>query len=633
MRKLRVLMLDKFVDNVLRAIQATGCIHVVDIRKALVRWENLLEPCTASEEIARWRSISKRIERILEELGLQKDLGLLEQIFKRRERSLIEIDPTEEIELIKNAENVVVNVEKEIEERIKRFRLLRELLWELRTAKMGVEDFRSSDRVSIKLGKLASEKILPLENELKSRVGYSSLYVRGKKRIRFVAVISPRAFSEEIEKTTGEHGLVEISIPESLSGTPSSCLRFLDSELNNILKENERRILCLRDAVLAKIDRLIVKEKLGQTERIFVLEGWIPREKEEDLKTLIDQAAEGHATVSISDPDEAESEIPTLLRKRRLLGHFRMLTEMYGMPQYNEIDPTPFLAVFFAFFVGLMNADLAIGTTIIISSLLIRRGAGSRSENMKSLSTILLCIGISSIFFGVLMGEFMGRLIALPILWISAADSPIDFLLIVIGIGMVHLIFGTVLGFLNSFLKREFRKIIGKHLSTLLLIGSGAFFLLTGRFEFEGVAIAGYLAGIAGLATLIIGNGLLGLLELTRLLSNVISYVRILALNMATTVMSRTFVLLGGLLISVAFVGPILNGVLLLFSHFFIVFISVFATFAHSLRLHYVEFFGRFFIGGGTKFSPLTSERVYTTSKFQSERQNEGDVEQKYDES
>jgi V/A-type H+-transporting ATPase subunit I len=471
--------------------------------------------------------------------------------------------------------------------------------------------------VSIKFGKLANGEILPLENELKSRIGYFSLYVHGKKRIRFVALVSTSAFSEEIGKIAGKYGFQGISVPEDLSGNPSSCLRFLDSELNAILKESERRVLCLHDAVLAKIERLMVKEKLGQTRRIFVLEGWIHREKEEEVKTLINQAAEGHATVAISDANEAESEIPTLLRKRRLLGHFRMLTEMYGMPQYNEIDPTPFFAVFFAFFIGLMNADLAIGTTIVVSSLLIRRGAGSRSETMKSLSIILLCIGVSSIFFGVLMGEFMGRLVALPILWISAADNPIDFLLIVIGIGMVHLVFGTILGFLNSFFKREFRKIIGKHLSTFLLIGSGAFFLLTGRFEFEGVAIVGYLAGIAGLAALIIGNGLLGILDLTRLLSNVISYVRILALNMATTVMSRTFVLLGGLLVSVTLVGPILNGVLLLFSHFFIVFISLFATFAHSLRLHYVEFFGRFFIGGGTKFSPLTSERVYTTSKSQ----------------
>jgi V/A-type H+-transporting ATPase subunit I len=153
---------------------------------------------------------------------------------------------------------------------------------------------------------------------------------------------------------------------------------------------------------------------------------------------------------------------------------------------------------------------------------------------------------------------------------------------------------------------------VGDQVSTNLLIAAASIFLLTGKFDFEGTGIVGYSLGIAGLIALIAGKGATGLLELTRLLSNVISYVRILALNMATAWMGRTFVLLGGLLIGVYPIGPVLNGVMLIFSHFFIVFISAFATFAHSLRLHYVEFFGRFFIGGGTKFSPLTSERKYT---------------------
>jgi len=282
------------------------------------------------------------------------------------------------------------------------------------------------------------------------------------------------------------------------------------------------------------------------------------------------------------------------------------------MPIYNEIDPTPFLAVFFTAFVGLMSADIAIGSTLLIASFFIGRGAGSRSKSMKDLSIILLCIGISSILFGTLMGEFMGGVLKLPIIWISAADAPIEFLFIVIGIGMVHIVFGAILGFLNNFYRKEFMKIMGDQLSTVLLIAAASIFLLTGRFEFEGIGIAAYVMGIAGLVALLLGKGAIGLLELTRLLSNVISYVRILALNMATAWMSRTFLLLGGLLVDVYLVGIILNGVLLIFSHFFLVFISAFATFAHSLRLHYVEFFGRFFIGGGNKFSPLTSERTYT---------------------
>jgi V/A-type H+-transporting ATPase subunit I len=620
MRKLRVLILDEFVENVLTAIQLHGKTHVVDIRDSLTRWENLPEPCDTELEKNRWQSVRERIEVILFDLGLKRELGLLEQLFKPDERSPIEVSSEQEIKLLTEAEEIVKTVENEIEEKIKRFRLVRELLIEMRGAKIDIEDLRSTETLYIKFGKMAGDEIPTLENELKSRIGLVSTYTSGKKRIKFMALVSVAKFSEEIDKIMAGYKFQEIQIPKELSGEPSSSLRLLDSQLSNILKTHQSQTLSLYDAVLAKIERLNAKGKMGRTARIFILQAWVPEREKEEIQTLIAEAAHGNATVSVLPADAPESEIPTLLAGRKMLGNFRILTEMYGMPMYNEIDPTPFLAVFFTFFVGLMSADLAIGTTVIIASLFIRRGAGSRSEGMKNLSVILLCIGMSSIFFGILMGEFMGGVVKLPVLWISAADNPIDFLFIVIGIGMAHVIFGAILGFFNNFHKREFRKMAGDQLSTVLLIGAAAIILLTGRFDFEGIGVAAYSMGIVGLVTLIGGKGFTGMLELTRLLSNVISYVRILALNMATAWMSRTFVLLGGLLIDVYLVGPVLNGIILLFSHFFIVFISTFATFAHGLRLHYVEFFGRFFIGGGTKFSPLSSERKNTVIRTASEK-------------
>ena len=616
MRKLRALVLDEFIDDVLTKLQLHGNVHVVDIRNSLTRWENLLEPFNTEEERRHWQGIRERVERILSELGLEKELGILEQLFKPRERPPLELDPTEETQLLSKAEDIVTTVENEIEEKIKKFQVVRGLLMELRAARIDLEDLRSTEILYTKFGKMAIDEIPGLEIELKSRIGLVSVYTGGKKRIRFIALVSMARFSQEIDKVLEKYKFQEIQVPKELSGSPGSSLRMLDIQLGNILKTHERNVLLLHDAVLAQIERLKVKEKLGRTARIFVLEAWVPEKEEVKIQQLIVEAADGNATVAILAADEPESEIPTLLKDRKILGHFRILTEMYGLPTYNEIDPTPFIAIFFTFFVGLMSADLAIGTTLIIGSLLIRRGAGSRSETMKDLSVVLSCIGISVMFFGLLTGELMGNLVKLPVLWISVADHPIEFLFIVIGIGMAHVTFGAILGFINNFYRHEYRRIVGDQLSTLLLLASAAIFLTTGRFEFEGVGIVGYVMGIVGLVMLIAGRGLIGMLELTRLLSSVISYVRILALNMATAWMSRTFVLLGGLLFDVQLVGPVLTGVILIFSHFFIVFISAFATFAHSLRLHYVEFFGRFFIGGGTKFSSLSSERRYTTPQL-----------------
>jgi V/A-type H+-transporting ATPase subunit I len=612
MLKLRVLILDEYVDVVLTELQANAKIHAVNLERTLPRWDNLPQPYTAEQEIRKWQSLLNSVDGILTELGLKKELGLLEQLFKPRERALIVADLTREKELLNNADDLVANVETEIEDNIKKFRVVRDFLWELRSAKIDVEALQSTDRLHVTLGTIANEDIPALETMLRSRIRYVAIYTSGKKRKRFLAVVSLTKFSDEVQKILGEYRFQDLAIPKELSGDPSSCLRLLDAKINTILKKYEKQILHLYDAVQAHIERLKTKEKLGKTGRIFVLEAWVPVDDGDEIQGRINEVAQGYATTVLSDADEPASEIPTLLRDRKLLGSFRMLTEMYGVPLYTEIDPTPFTALFFIAFVGLMSADIAIGVTIIVAALLIRRGAGSRKETMYDLSVILLCIGVSAILFGILMGEFMGGLVALPVLWMSAAETPIDFLFVVIGIGMGHLVFGSMLGVLNNFHMREFRRMVGDQLSTLVFIGSATIFLSTGRFEFEGVSIVGYALGITGFVMLIGGKGLLGLLDLTRLLSNVISYVRILAINMATAWMSRTFVLLGSLVLSVYLIGPVLDGVILLFSHFFIVFISMFATFAHSLRLHYVEFFGRFFIGGGTKFSPLTAERAYT---------------------
>jgi V/A-type H+-transporting ATPase subunit I len=562
----------------------------------------------------------KRLERILGVMGFRENLGLLEQLFKPRGKKPIEISISEEKELENQAEDIIKNVEREIEDKIRKFDAIHSFLHQIRSLKIDIEDLRSTNRLFLKLGSIIQDDISSLENELKSKIKNVLIYTDGKKRAKFIVLISQNRFSSEIEEILSKYTFEDIILPDELSGFPRDSLRMLDSQSISIFKKHEKEILCLYDVISSKIERLKIKEKMGKTNRIFVLEGWIPENKTNEIIALIKKVSNGNSSISVSPArDELESEVPTLLKKRKLISSFAMLTEMYGIPKYNEIDPTPFLALFFSFFIGLMSADIAIGLTLLIGSILIRRGAGSRSKNMKDLSFILLCIGLSTILFGILMGEFMGNLIELPVIWISGADEPIEFLLIVIALGLIHITLGVFLGLIKNVYDHNIRKIIGDQLSILLMISSAIFFLLTGEFAFQGINILGYTLGIIGLIALIIGKGPFGLLELTKLLSNSISYVRIMAINMATAWMNRTFVLLGGLLLDIYILGPFLDGFLLLFSHLFIVFISIFATFAHSLRLHYVEFFGRFFIGGGVKFSPLQSNREYTILKDKNE--------------
>ncbi|MEM2094438.1 MAG: hypothetical protein QXI32_03985, partial [Candidatus Bathyarchaeia archaeon] len=167
----------------------------------------------------------------------------------------------------------------------------------------------------------------------------------------------------------------------------------------------------------------------------------------------------------------------------------------------------------------------------------------------------------------------------------------------------------------NSLSTKQYKRLVGEQLSALSLIAGAGIIFLTGNYTFTGLSLFGYILIFAGLSMLLAVQKLIGLLQITTLLSNIISFVRIMAINISSGWMLRTFILIGEMVGSVDVFGPILMAVILTISHLFIVFIFSFSTFAHSLRLIYVEFFNRFFVGGGRKFTPISSDREFTSIK------------------
>ncbi len=624
MVKLKCLILDDYLEEVLIALQRLATVHLVSLQDSLSRWEKLPEPYKASDEIKFWEDISSRIEKILRKLNIKRDLGLLEEIFQPEKRKSFEITHREELELLNDIRNIVDALEKDIEENISRYKLVRKFLMEIRNLPIDVEKLRSSEELYITIGQTTTDNLSRIEKDIKRKLPHTVFYSKGKGRKKFVAIVALRRFEDQINNLLEDKPFEQISIPEDLTDDPTHCIRLIDNKQDEVLKRNGPLAMKLHDAVNCKIERLDALEKMGKTERLFVLEGWIPKERIEEVEKAVQKASKGYAKTLIEEPDEPERNIPTLLRKRKIIDSFKVITEMYGVPHYNEIDPTPVIAVFFPFFVGIMMGDISLGAILLLGGFLINRGAGSRSEKMAALARILLLSGVISIVFGVLTGQFMGGAIelfsqgqiVLPIFWMSPADEPINFMLIVLVIGVIHLLVGLILGVINNLANRQIRTMVGDQISMLLMFLGGAIIVVTGNYQFEGYGIWGYSALIGGLAALLIGKGPIGLLEITKIISNIISYVRILALNMASTWMGRTFVLLAGMLINIEYFGLPISIILLLFSQFFLVFISSFSTFAHSMRLHYVEFFGRFFTGGGVNFSPLKCEKMYTELKM-----------------
>lgn len=613
MSKVRAILFEGYVEDVLAALQESNCFHLVDIEERLPRWNEIPRAIPPREDVATYRRQLQRVNRLLEDLGFVKTMGILEQLFKPRERPPIEVTLEGEKELLTRAEQVLAEAEDDVEQNILRHRLVREFLLAIQRLRIGVSELRSSASLSVRTGSIPSDAAEEVEMELASKIGSASLYTAAsKERSRFVVVLSYPGVSEQVDVILKNHGFQEIAIPPQLSGPPTKSLSTLDLQSKKIARKYESSLLSLHDALLTKIARLEALRKLGRTERTYVMEGWIPLSMVEDATRIIQRHSDGLATVLVSPPDDPVAQVPTKLRNNRALRPFEMLTEMYGTPAYNEVDPTPFFGAFFVLFMGLMSADLAGGIIITLGGALMLRGAGSRTARMRQLSLILISVGVSSAVLGALTGEFMGGILPLPSIIGSTVEDPIGFLLAVMVLGVIHVVLGLILGAYTHVANRDLRNLITGDLAWLLLMSAGGMFLITGDVSFSGQGLVNYGLAISSLILLLVGQGPASLLDITRLISNIISYVRIMAINLASAWMTRTFALLASLVAGAAIVGLPLAAILMLFSYMFIITISLFVTFAHSLRLHYVEFFGKFFKGGGIHFSPLTSTRVYT---------------------
>lgn len=614
MNKLRALILKGHEDDVLRALQEEEAISLVSVSERSAKWEEIPRPYIPKEEERYHRTLLSRVEKLMDRLKIREEVGLLGQLFKPRNIRLVEVSIEQEDKILSTAEELISQCEKEIIEKVDVYANIQEFLTSISVLNIQVQNLQSSDQVHLSMGSIRSEEMEELEEELKSKLSWTGLYASPVKEGRvYFLIVAPGNLSERVETVLKERQIQRLTIPPELKGTPFQCVRAMNLEVSRIVNEHERNLLILYDALRAKISRIESSRMLGETDTFVVIEGWVPKFSVERVERFISKAAQGFATIYVSPPDESMSRVPTKLRNPRLIKPFEILTEMYGTPLYDEIDPTPFLGFFFILFMGLMSADIAAGITTILGGLLIYRGAGSRSGNMKGLSLIVIYSGLSITLFGILSGEFMGGLIELPVIWLSTVDEPIEFMVIALGLGITHILVGLMLGIYNNYTNGRRRKILSDQIPWIMFITGAAILFLSGKYipgTVEGNT--GYGIMSAALLILIFGQGPSALLDITKMVSNIVSYVRILALNMASAWMSRTFLLLAQLVSETPTVGPIIGLVVILGSHLFLVTLTSIATFIHSLRLQYVEFFSRFFEGSGVKYSPISVEREYT---------------------
>jgi V/A-type H+-transporting ATPase subunit I len=356
--------------------------------------------------------------------------------------------------------------------------------------------------------------------------------------------------------------------------------------------------------ILSSLDAL---EHCAATSHAYALEGWTPRSDARRLAaTLRHDIGPMISVEEVAEENWTGEQVPVVLSNPRLFHPFEAIVRFVPLPRYGTIDPTPFVAVFFPLLFGLMLADIGYGLVLAALGLLLHRRTKPGSA-ARAISEMIGPCALFSIIAGVLFGEFFGdagrRVIGLRPVLFDRQEAVIASLLLAIGLGVVHVTLGLVLGAVSAW-RREPRQALGRGVAALMVV-----FIILALLAALDVLPAALLtpsvvALLIAFPVLVALEGMIAAVELLSTLGNMLSYARVMALGLASVMLAVVANRMSGV------VGSTVVGVLLaLLFHLVNFGIGVFGPSIHALRLHYVEFFGKFYSPGGLPYEPFAHWR------------------------
>lgn len=368
-------------------------------------------------------------------------------------------------------------------------------------------------------------------------------------------------------------------------------------------------------------DREEVASNFLKTNEIVSMVGWVPAEGQSTVEEIIKGAVGNHYHITFEDVQEDEiDKVPVKLKNGKITSTFEPITNMYSLPKYNEIDPTPLITPFYAIFFGMMLADIGYGLVILIATFLAQK-LFKLNKGMKKNMQFFFWLSIPTIIFGMIYGSFFGGIIPLPGL-VDPNNDVITILILAIVFGLIHIFFG--LGIKAYMLIRD-----GKPLDALLdtgswvltIVGAGMIFVLSGTASTIGMYIM-----IFGMLMIVltqgrsaksipgkIGSGFYALFGITNYIGDIVSYSRLMALGVAGGSIAGAMNLIMSYFpgATLFIIGPIF----FIFAHAFNLFLGLLGAYVHTCRLQYVEYFDKFYEGGGREFKPFKTLEKYIDLK------------------
>lgn len=451
------------------------------------------------------------------------------------------------------------------------------------------------------------------------------------KRNAYLLLLVWRPAFKEIENKLKELNVSFFFLPETIlkKAQPEETLKDIIFRLEAEIKEKEKFLISIErqsqelsslwpqlmialDVFENEQQRINAYSHLGQTEKTIFLQGWIEEANFLKLQQRLNRFADKLAI--FHRPPQKGEEPPVILKNPALIQPFQIITSLYGLPKPGMIDPTLVLAPFFFLYVGLCVSEAGYGLLVALLSWLFIFKVKPKGSSLL-FSRLMLALGLSTIILGTLVGGWFGFPIRQLVL-IDPLTQPVGFLILALILGFIQVWFGTLLKAIDSWRRERNVNRSLAQIGWLILLPS---IVLYGLRKVE---IFGYSCLLGAFLIVVFSSpkrnpllrllgGLYSLYDISKYLGDVLSYSRLLALGLSTSVIAMVVNTLGATALKIPLVGWIAAPLVFLGGHLFNLAISFLGGFVHSMRLQFVEFFTKFYEAGGKPLKPFSLQGKY----------------------
>ncbi|MDT2639384.1 V-type ATP synthase subunit I [Enterococcus dongliensis] len=641
MSKLTLIAQEGYSEQILSAIQGFQGVEIRDLFQQTVsndwveKYFKEIAPLPSQDELSK---IDHQLEQIthaiqfVEHHGSSREKGLH---LKRRQASLKLLEENFDESALLSELTSIQTLEQQFTENNEKQRTLHEreaLLQKWQALDFLPRDF-SLRSVNYFLGTADASAWETFEQQLKEKQLHYEIVYSDEYTVNFVLVYL-KAERTEVQELLHQFSIVaftykETHLPKAELTTVQKALLELVADQKRLARLiGQKKIIIenletAEEVLLAHKNRWLIHDRFIKDDCVFLLQGWLETESFKNFEAFMAELiGKENLYLEIEEPTNVEitEEIPTKLKNHALVKPFEMLTEMYSLPKYHEVDPTPWFMPFYLVFFGMMVADAGYGALMLVATTIALRTILPRG--MERFARFFQILAVPTIMWGLIYNSFFGYSLGYPPI-LSTSEDVISILILSIVFGVIQIFIGLGLAAKENIKAKNYLGAVSDGFAWqgimigAIIGGLGKMLLNNQSLFLVGVGLAVFSAVMIIITPMIqskskikgLAKGVYSLYGITGYIGDLVSYTRLMALGISGGSIAAAFNMLVGYMPPIARFS--VGIVLMLALHGLNIFLSLLSAYVHGARLQYVEFFGKFYEGGGRAFRPLKTEEKY----------------------